>query len=177
MQRFEVEGYLKGYPTPMSEGCTMLYDTSGPVLLISLDGLTKAEASKLQKGEMEFAVFEKEGVLFLLVNIPGVLDWSYAPFHIGLYPDGRQLPAEEIPEGGGWGLMVLGLEAKSGMVKSLRLIGLGTEISREMFRIIRAQGKITQVEQHNRIAKTYREYDCEKMVQKATARYKVGGMV
>jgi hypothetical protein len=177
MQRLEVGGYLKGRPQPVQEGCTMSYDASGPVLLISLAGLTKVEASKLQRGEMELAVFEKDEILFLLVNIPGVLDWSDAPFHMGLYPDGRQLPAEEIPDGGGWGLTIIGVEAKSGMVKSLRLIGLGTEISREMFRIIRAQGKTTQVEQHNRIAKTYREYDCEKMVQKATARHKVGGTV
>lgn len=174
MYQYRVGGYLKGRPEPVQEGCTMLYDDSGPVLLISLHGLTEQETKKLRKGKMEFAVFEKDEILFLLVKVPGVIDWSDAPFHIGLYPDGRQLPDDDIPDGGGWGLNVIGLEATNGMIKSLRLIGLGTDMSREMFRIIRAQRDISQVEHHNRIQKIYRQYSCEQMVKNATAMYKVG---
>lgn len=39
MYQYKVGGYLKGHPEPVQEGCTMLYDESGPVLLISLGGV------------------------------------------------------------------------------------------------------------------------------------------
>ena len=144
MHKYGIGSHLKGHPEPVQEGCTMLYDESGPMLLISLGGLTEQETKKLRKGLMEFAVFEKDEILFLLVQVPGVLVWSDAPFHIGLYPDGRQLPDEDIKDGEGWGLNVIGLEATTGEIKALRLIGLGTEISREMFRIIVPRGLLPE---------------------------------
>ena len=176
MQRLEVGGYLKGYPSPVQEKCTLTYDGGGPTLLVSLRAISAKEAKKVQKGKIDFAVFEKEEILFLLANIPGAIDWSDAPFHIGLYADDRPIP-EDIPDGQGWGLMVLGLNSNNGMIKALRLVGLGTEISREMIRIIQIQqkAKISQVDCHNKINKVYREYDCEQMVRKANAIYKVGG--
>ena len=173
MHNFEVGGYLHGYPKAMQEGGTLLCDDAGLTLIISLPGLTDKEAKKLQKGEIKFALFEDEDILFLLINIPGVIDWSDAPFHIGLYSDGRRVP-EHIPDGQGWGLTIIGLEARNGIIKAMRLIGLGTEISREMIRIIQAQGKTNQVDHHNKIKQIYRKYSCQDMIERATARYEVG---
>lgn len=173
MYSYKVGGYFYGQPRPMVEGCTLNYDASGPMLVVSLRGMTDKEAEKVRRGKMEFALFEKDKILFFLVKIPGVLEWSDAPFHIGLYSDGRQVP-NDIPDGSGWGLTVIGVESRTGQIKALRLIGLGTEISKEMIRIINSQEETSQVEHHNRIAKIYREYDCDRMVKHATARYKVG---
>ena len=91
MHKYELGGYFHGHPKAFQEGCTLLYDNSGPALVISLPGLTSEEAKHIQKGQIDFGVFEEEGILFLLIKIPGVLDWSDAPFHIGLYSDGRQV--------------------------------------------------------------------------------------
>lgn len=174
MHKYELGGYFHGHPKAFQEGCTLLYDNSGPALVISLPGLTSEETKHIQKGQIDFGVFEEEGILFLLIKIPGVLDWSDAPFHIGLYSDGRQVP-EEIPESKGWGLTIIGLEAKNGQIKALRYVGLGTEISREMIRIIRKQGRTNHVEHYNKLKQIYRKYSCEDMANKATARYQVGG--
>ncbi len=174
MYQLKVGGYLYGQPKPMVEGCILNYDVSGPVLVVALSGMTEKETERVRSGKMELALFEKDGILFLLVKIPGVLDWSDAPFHIGLYSDGRKVP-EEIPDGGGWGLMVLGVDARNGMIRAIRLIGLGTDFSRKMIEIIKEQtGKrVFQVDYHNRVNKIYREYDCQRMSRQALATYRV----
>ncbi len=173
MHKYQIGGHLHGHPKAVQEGCTMLYDEVGPTLLISLSGLTTKEAKKIQKGQIDFGVFEDEGILFLLIKIPDVMDWSDAPFHIGLYSDDRKVP-EEIPEGKGWGITIMGLEARNGLIKALRMVGLGTEISREMIRIIHRQGKTNQVDHHNKLRQIYRKYTCQDMLNKATIRYQIG---
>jgi len=115
VHKYELGGYFHGHPKAFQEGCTLLYDNSGPALVISLPGLTSEEAKHIQ------------------------------------------------------------LEAKNGQIKALRYVGLGTEISREMIRIIRKQGRTNHVEHYNKLKQIYRKYSCEDMANKATARYQVGG--
>lgn len=136
--------------------------------------MTAKEAEKIRQGKIEFALFEKDEILFLLVKIPGVMGWSDAPFHVGLYSDGRTVP-NEIPDGAGWGLTVIGVDARNGMIKALRLIGLGTNFSRKMIEIIKkhAGKRVSQVDYHNRVNGIYREYDCERMAKHAIATYRV----
>lgn len=172
MYQYEVGGYLYGQPRPMKDCCILNYDQAGLTLVIAMTGMTAEEAKNIGQGRMEFALFEKEGILFLLVRIPGTMDWSDAPFHIGLYTDGQTVP-EEIPDGGSWSLTVIGVEARNSTIKALRYIGLGTDFSRKMLEIInRQQGQWTsQVEHHNKINRIYREYDCEKMARQSIALY------
>lgn len=174
MHQFEVGGYFYGQPKHVPDGCILNYDDSGPTLVISMSGMTAKETKKIKEGKIEFALFEKDEILFLLVKIPGVMDWSDAPFHIGLYADGRQVP-EEIPDGAGWGLTIFGVDARNGMIKALRLIGLGTDFSRRMIETIKKQAgkRVSQVDYHNRVNRIYREYDCERMARQAVATYRV----
>ena len=173
MQGIKVGGYLEGYPKPFGEGCRLAYNDGGLTLFIALDGISRHEAQKLKKGKVDFAVFEAEGLLFLVINIPGVMDWSDAPFHIGLYPDRRKM-LEDIPNGSGLGLTMIGLEASNSQVTSLRFIGLGTDISREIIRIVRAQGPLSQAEYAAKIQRAYRQYTCDQMANKAIIKYRVG---
>jgi hypothetical protein len=176
MYQYEVGGYLYGQPRTIKDCCILNYDPSGPTLVIAMTGMTSKEAKKIRQGKIEFKLFEREGILFLLTQIPGAMDWSDAPFHIGLYSDGRTVP-EEIPDGGGWGLTVIGIEARDSIIKALRFIGLGTDFSRKMIDIIkRQQGRrVSAVEHHNKLNQIYREYDCEKMARRSIAYYKAEG--
>lgn len=160
MHQLEVGGYLYGPPKKVNEGCILNYDQAGPSLVISMTGMTAKEAEKIRQGKIEFALFEKDEILFLLVKIPGVMGWSDAPFHVGLYSDGRTVP-NEIPDGAGWGLTVIGVDARNGMIKALRHIGLGTDFSRRMLQIIQGQQgrRVSAVDHHNKINQIYREYE------------------
>lgn len=175
MQKLEVGNYFFGHPRPVQEGLTLLYDAGGLTLLVSLSAMTSQEAKKIRKGRIDFAIFEKGGIMFLLANIPGVIYWSDAPFHIGLYHDDR--PEPDIPEGKGLALTVIGLDANNGQIKAIRLIGLGTYISREMVRIMREQktSPTNRIEHVLKINKIYSKYSCDQMAKEAIAKYTARG--
>jgi len=172
MQNIEVGKYFFGQPRRMTEGCRLDYSESGPQLSVILDGISKSEINKIRSGDMDLGVFEQEGILFLLVNIPGVLDWSDAPLHLGLYRTRPAIP-DNIEDGMGLGLTVLGIEASTGMVNVIRFVGLGTDISRAITSILAAQGDTNQTEHTKKVKAIYRQYDCIKMVRMATQRWKV----
>lgn len=173
MYQYKVGGYFHGHSKPMIEGCTLNYDASGPMLVVALGGMTEKETERVRRGKIELALFEKDDIVFLMVKIPGALDWSDAPFHVGLYGDDRRVP-EAIPDGGGWALIVMGVDAGDGKIKANRLIGLGTDFSRKMIALIQKQQgkKISHVDYHNRLNRIYKEYSCERMVNHAIATYR-----
>lgn len=176
MHRFEVGGYFYGEPKRLQEGIRMGYDDSGLYLTACLDRLTEKEIDKLRIGKAEFALYENSGILFLLAKIPGVLSWSDAPFHIKLYEDERKVP--EIPEGAGLALTIYGIEATTGKIKSMRLIGLGTKFSRELVQVIRNQQTGPPVDRqgyNQQLEAIYGMYTCEMMVQRAIATYRTRG--
>lgn len=176
MHKYEVEGYFFGSKMRLQEGIRMGYDDSGLYLLVCLDRLTEKEIDKLRIGKAEFALYENSDILFLLARIPGVLSWSDAPFHIGLYGDGRSVP--EVPEGSGLALTVYGVDATNGKIKSMRLIGLGTKFSQEVVRIMKKQQMEPQIdrqEYNQQLEAIYGMYTCEMMVERAIATYRTRG--
>lgn len=176
MHKYEVGGYFFGSKMRLQEGIRMGYDDSGLYLLVCLDRLTEKEINKLRIGKAEFALYENSGILFFLVKIPGVLNWSDAPFHIRLYEDGRSVP--EIPEGAGLALTIYGIEATNGKTKSMRLIGLGTKFSQELARIIKNQQMGLQIDKQKydqQLETIYGMYTCEMMVQRAIVTYRTRG--
>lgn len=172
VQNVEVGKYLFGQPRYMPDGVRLDYSESGPQLSIMLGDMSKSEINKIRSGAMDLALFERDGILFLLVNIPGALDWSDAPLHLGLYRTRPAMP-DKIEDGMGLGLTVLGIEASTGMVNVIRFVGLGTDISKAMVSILTAQGDTSQAEHTKKINAIYRQYDCGRMVKMATQRWKV----
>lgn len=175
MHKYEVDGYFFDEPKPVQEGLTLSFDSSGATLLVSLSGMTDKEAEKIRKGKAEFVIFEREQIMYFLVRIPGVVDEGDAPFHYSLYTDPEKRPIPDIQEGEGLGLTVIGMDARNGRIKALRLIGLGTDISRKMVRIMREQKEqpIDRNEYNRKIEKAYRTYTYKEMLKMAVAKFKV----
>ena len=175
MHKYEVGGYFFGEPKPMQDGLTLSFDSSGAMLLVSLSDMTDKEAEKIRKGKIEFAVFEKGQIMYFLVRIVGVIDGGDAPFHYGLYTDQEKRPIPEIGEGTGLGLTVVGVDSRDSRIKALRLIGLGTDISRKMMSIMQEQKEqpIDREEYNRKIEKTYRSYTYKEMLRLAGAKFKV----
>jgi hypothetical protein len=175
MHKYEVDGYFFDEPKPVQEGLTLSFDSSGATLLVSLSDMTDKEAEKIRKGKIEFAVFEKGQIMYFLVRIAGVFDGGDAPFHYGLYADTEKRPIPEIEEGTGLGLTVVGVDARNGRIKALRLIGLGTDISRKMVSIMQEQKEqpIDREDYNRKIERTYRSYTYKEMLKMAVAKFKV----
>lgn len=175
LHAYVVGEYFRGEPKPMQEGLALSFDSSGAMLLVSLSDMTNEEAAKVEKGAAEFALFEKEGMMYFLVYIPGVFDGGDAPFHYGLYTDQEQRSIPEVEEGFGLGLTVIGLDATNGRIKALRLIGLGTDISQKMIQIMREQKEkpIAKEDYYRRIETAYKAYTYKDMHRMAVAKFKV----
>lgn len=118
--------------TKLQEGTYLEYTSTGPMLIMAVDKPTEKEIKAAKSGKMEFALYETDVLIWFLYKIHG-FGWSDAPFSIRLY-DGRGISfdwSEEILDGAGLGLNVVLVDAGTGIVKALRLIGMPTEFSRE----------------------------------------------
>lgn len=172
MHEYKVGEYFYGSPKRLPSHTRLDYDNTGLHLVVCLDRMTEEEIEKLKTGRAEFALYLKDGILFFLVRIPGVLDWSDAPLHLGLYTTPPALP--EIPEGLGLSLTIYGIEATDGVLKAMRLVGLGTKFSRRIvdtLKLQQRQGPVVRQEIEMSIARIQREYTSADMLRYAAMRY------
>lgn len=112
-------------------------------LNIFLKDLSSDEIIDIKKGKSQFGITLLEGILFFTYSFGAAIEISDAPFHFGLYGDERikDVPIE-IEDGKGVALNIMAVDARTGIVKALRLIGLSTEVSRKLIEICHNQCKV-----------------------------------
>lgn len=153
------------------EGIILEYD-NGFTLHIFLPNISAAEADGFKKGKYRFALTEKEGILFFISEFKGATTTSDSPFHFGLYNDNRQeqLP-KSIDDGEGLRLVVTAIDNVTGIVKSLRMIGLSTSFSRELIKICLRQinDPISKESYNEKIIAIQKNYSSKDLLKFATA--------
>ena len=87
------------FPLPIrqqGEGGLFQVDANGAMFILQLAKSDIIAIEAFRTGEMEFALYETEGVLFLLYRIPGIFKdgWGDAPLSFGGLSKGH-LPSEE----------------------------------------------------------------------------------
>lgn len=104
-------------------------DTSGIIIYIFFDGMTKEESANIGGGSrFEIRFLELEDMLMFSIKC-GNLNWMDAPYspHLGLsrqgiinmiYKDNTGIP-----------LTLIGVDSVTGIIKNIRLVGMGTEFS------------------------------------------------
>lgn len=125
-----------------TEGIKFTY-TEGFHLNIFLKDLKADEIMDIKKGEYKFGLTVIGEMMFFTCSFGDSIELSDAPFHFGLYTDGRikDLPVE-IAEGQGLALNITAVDAHSGIVKAIRLIGLSTEFSRKLIEVCQSQSGV-----------------------------------
>lgn len=128
------------------EGTLLDYDSSGFLLRIFLPHITEEEQRGLQAGRYRIALTDRKGILFFLSEFKPGINLSDTPFHFGLYED-REERAKYLPnidqDGKGIALTVIAVDTADNIVKSLRLIGLSTALSRKLIGICKQQAAET----------------------------------
>jgi hypothetical protein len=152
----EVGKPLQPGKTNYQEASWLDYTETGPILLIAINNSTAKETEAVRSGRIELALYEKGPVLWFLYKIRGFGPWSDCPFSIRLYDGmGRTFDwSEEIEDGMGIGLQIILIDASTGIVKVLRLVGLETRFSRTFRAMI-----LRQTEQPFDKATYYQEID------------------
>jgi hypothetical protein len=115
------------------------YDSSGPVLLIAASNLKEKEIEAIKTKRLDFALYETNPILWFLYKIDGFCPWSDCPFSIHLAQNKVFDWSEEISPGMGIGLTIILVDARTGIVKALRLVGLSTDFSKEFRAMILRQ--------------------------------------
>jgi len=165
MQKFEVgQLFVKGV-THYEESVKFNFDDSGALLMCFFPNPTEEEISHIRKGEYNFEVCEFSGVMFFLSKF-GSLRWTDAPYSPHLSPG---VTFQTVTEGMGYGLSVFLVDAATGILRGLRLIGLPTEFSLQLKATIERylQQPFDANSYHSAIDGVYAKYSTDEMVPMA----------
>lgn len=177
MYDLKVGGLLIPNKTFWQEGTFLEYTESGPILIFALNNLTETEIEGAKKGQIELAIYASDPVLWFLHKIKGLEDWSDTPFSIRLYDDkGITFDwSEPIEEGKGVGLQIVLVDAATGVIKALRLIGMPTKFSKEFRQAILGQLEVpfSKEEYDSAIQYVYRNLRTKDLLARANYKYKV----
>lgn len=135
-QRIEVGKQLDGFKG-RSEGVLFEFDASGALLIIMFDKPTAEEIAQVaQDAPFEIRFTELADEMFVTVKC-GTLNWMDAPYSPHLSQD---IPdTQEVEGGAGIALQLVMVDVSTGLVKSLRIIGLGTSFSRSFLRCVKSK--------------------------------------
>lgn len=117
----------------MPEGAYLSLDGSGVLLTVLFDRPTAKECSSFDaRNPIQIRVLRKYNLLVLLARFGSSpwMDSTYTP-HIGNTPE---LPP--VPDGAGYAMTIRLFDTITGELKKQRIVGLGTDISREIRRIV-----------------------------------------
>ena len=182
MSLTELHAIMVGKPlqpgkTGYQEASWLDYTETGPILLMAVNNPTTKEIEAVRSGRIELALYEKGPVLWFLYKIRGFGPWSDCPFSIRLYDDkGRTFDwSEEIEDGMGIGLQIILIDASTGIVKVLRLVGLPTEFSRTFRAMILRQTErsFDKTAYYQEINNIYTNFSSDDLADRADARCRI----
>ena len=157
----------------IGEGVKFTLSKDGALLLYSFDSPAAEEVAEMKAGKGFEIRFVTLGGIIWVMSKCGDLDWADAPYNPRLV---GALPEE--PEGKeGTALTLVMVDSRSGVVKSVRLIGLGSDFSRALLKeATEVRSKAMTVMDANRsINNTMMRYDTKSLVRMAPsyARFKL----
>jgi len=156
--------------TRYQEGIKFDFTNSGAYLYIMFNSPTKKEIENIRNGNVEFAVYPADEVLFMLFKF-GSLQWMDAPYSVHLSKD---LVLQDIEEGQGYALHITLINADNGIVEVLRLIGLSTKFSQQLKKLIEKQKDMPfDINSYNlKINYIYRNYSADDIAKRTIIGYR-----
>lgn len=139
---------------------------AGPILFLKWDRITAKELKAVKNGTPQFGLKVIGDVLFFLCRL-GNLNWMDFPYNIHAteYAD----LSEDIPDGKGYGLTIVLIEALDHRVAAIRHVGMATEISRKIRDILidQAQRPFNPQQWVAEYMRLQRKYTTEDLVRQA----------
>lgn len=146
------------------------------VLRLFLNNLSAADVDGIGNGPLRLGLVVDKPVLMLVYQFGEVIPWSDAPFTLHMVPEERRQIPPELAPGERAVLSILLIEARSGIVKALRLISFGEIFSRRLHQAIREQAAapFDQSTYDAKLAALYRQFSSKQLFSRAIARTEVG---
>lgn len=145
---------------------------SGPMLLMFFDQPSNKEVDYIKSGKFQTKFYEYEEVIFMLFKF-GSLSWIDAPYSVHLsqpFEFAEELEQENI----GLGLQIYLIDATTGILKAMRLIGLGHDYSLKLRdAILKQKGKAFDLDAYDfKISEIYKRYNTDQLADFARWYYK-----
>ncbi|TEB13337.1 hypothetical protein [Pelotomaculum propionicicum] len=172
MRKYEVGKLFAEEITSYPETVKFDFTQSGPVLLVFFAGPTPKEIESVKSGRFEAGFYAKDDVIFFLARFAG-LNWMDAPYTAHLSEPFEFL---EMGEGQGFGLHIFLVDARTGIIKAMRLIGLSAGFSRKLKTAIEDQKKrpFNKDVYDHQIKFVFSNFTTMELVQRADARCRIG---
>ncbi len=171
MNRFEVGKLFTESITRYPEGVKFEFTQSGPVLLLFFDSPTEHEINSVKTGKLEVGLYSRDNILFFLCKFEGT-PWMDAPYSIHL---SKPFFFDQMTETQGFGLQIFLVDARTGILKAMRLIGLSNDFSKKL-RVAMEKQRMQPFNKaaYNQIINAlYANYTTKDLVDRADARYRV----
>lgn len=104
------------------------FTDTGGLLILTLSGLKREEIDSVDKGKVKIGQLYLQDVLFLLFKFEG-LPWMDAPYTAHLSKD-LSFPLTAPEEGLGYAFQTILVNADTGLIESMRMLGLPNEWSK-----------------------------------------------
>jgi hypothetical protein len=132
----EVGKQFKEGVTRYQEGCKVDITAAGIDFMVYYSAPTQEEIKDIKKGPFKFGFYDEKNVILMLFRF-GNQAWMNSPYSVHLSKNLTEL--KEPTEGIGYALNVYLIDADTGILKSMRLIGLNTKISKMLYKAIAEQ--------------------------------------
>ena len=134
--------------TPLQEGLTCYlqgsvfeFNSRGCFLLIAYSLMTEDEIRSFYNGNVEFSIGVCDDTIFFCKKIEGLRGWSYSAYNYHLVDSEFRPPLEYVGEDTGLKVQMILVDANIGIVRGIRSVELGPELSNKLIRETRRQSK------------------------------------
>lgn len=122
----------------LNSSLSVMFSNSGFLFNFILNDLRKSEIEALTKESMKIDLVYKEGVIFFIFNIPGLLSASDIAFTIHLCPEDCK-KIESLDEGKGYACTIVLTEQRTGIIESMRYVSLSNNMSEKLNKCMKDQ--------------------------------------
>lgn len=168
MYRYEVgKPYIEGV-TSYPESVKFNFTQGGAILLLFYNNPTEEELAAVKKGRLEVRFHARGSIIFFLARF-GSLPWLDAPYTVHL---SKPFEFQEMAGSQGFGMHITLIDARTGVIRAMRLVGLSHGFSRELQAAIEAQRAMPfdEVRYDHELSAAYRNYRTRDLVKMADAR-------
>ena len=120
------------------EGFFFINTGGTPTLLCAFPNMTDAEVQQLSNGG-RIGLFMYEDIIFVSFK-NGNLDGD-SVYHVSMY-ENQPTEMPPIPDGMGYSLQILGIDSATGIVKKIRMCGMGAKWSQSFAAMIAKQAQM-----------------------------------
>lgn len=152
------------------EGAVFEIEDSICMCYISLKNPTRQEIDAVQNRAVDVRLTSVDGVLFVCLNIGGVLFFDM-PFNMCLY-DGFRL---KEPAGYGYVMPIILTDQNTNEIKAMRAIGFDESFSRKLYELCRKQWDEGVTDYDAKLRAVNASYTTQQLMQKCCARFIANG--